>query len=238
VWDNFCDWYLELIKPVSSGDEKGQVDDETKAVAGWVLDQILVMLHPFMPFITEELWHAQGTRPYELIVAKWPQPEAAVDAEAKNHIELVIETVKAVRSARTELNIPPGTRMESHVAGGNDQNRQLLKSGWDFISKLARINDTEMSAENLGAKNTLQVTVRDMTIALQLEGVIDIAAEKARLAKALEASLKEAKSLQGRLSNPAFVEKAKPEAVEKARADHAHHAAEAERLNAALARLG
>ena len=82
VWDRFCDWYLELIKPVSSAGERGQIDEETRTVAGWVLDQILVMLHPFMPFITEELWHAMGDRSYDIIVAKWPDPRADVDADA------------------------------------------------------------------------------------------------------------------------------------------------------------
>src|SRR6478735_3147143 len=93
VWDRFCDWYLELIK--------GQVDAETKAVAGWVLDQILVMLHPFMPFITEERWHAQGERPYDLIVAKWPEPQAKVDVATKAELEWLIGFVKEMRSSRS-----------------------------------------------------------------------------------------------------------------------------------------
>ncbi len=230
VWDQFCDWYLELIK--------GQIDAETREVAGWVLDQILVMLHPFMPFVSEELWSGLGIRESALIVARWPEPQAKTAHEAKSQIELVIETVRSVRAARNELGIAPGTRMESYVAGGAHSTQLRLKDNWEAISKLARINWSDLPADKLGAQNTVQVTVSDTTIALQLDGVIDIAAEKARLTKALETSTKEAKSLAGRLSNPAFVEKAKPEAVEKARADHAAHAAEAERLAAALARLG
>ncbi|GAA4778744.1 valine--tRNA ligase [Novosphingobium ginsenosidimutans] len=231
VWDQFCDWYIELIK--------GNFDAETKAVAGWVLDQILVMLHPFMPFVTEELWSKLADRPdYPLITAQWPEPGASVDAEAKAQIELVIEAVRNVRSTRTEMNVPPGTRMECWVVPSSEITMQRIKANWPAISRLARIEWSDLPADQLGQSNTMQVIVADTTIALQLEGVIDIAAEKARLAKALEVSAKEAKSLEGRLSNPAFVEKAKPEAVEKARADHAMHQAEAERLAAALARLG
>jgi valyl-tRNA synthetase len=231
VWDQFCDWYIELIK--------GSFDDETRAVAGWVLDQILVMLHPFMPFVTEELWSKLGDRAdYPLITAQWPEPGASVDPAAKAEVDWLIRVVTGIRSARNELNIPPGTRMEGHILGGDDAYHERLRRNWDTINKMARIGLHRITNTGLGTGNAFQVVVDDVTYALQLEGVIDIAAEKARLAKALEVSTKEAKSLEGRLSNPSFVEKAKPEAVEKARADHAMHQAEAERLAAALARLG
>jgi len=231
VWDRFCDWYIELVK--------GNFDGETRAVAGWVLDQILVMLHPFMPFVTEELWGAMGDRAnYPLITASWPEPGAGVDTIAKAEIELVIEAVRNIRSARNELNVPPGVRMEGHVAGGAEHNRQALHANMELIGRLARVAWTDLPGERLGEKNTLQVTVLDMTIALQLKGVIDIKAEKMRISRLLEVSEKERDSLAKRLENPNFVEKAKPEAVDKARADHAHHQGEAERLAAALARLG
>ena len=109
VWATFCDWYLELIKPVLERRRERQIDDETRAVAGWVLDQILVMLHPFMPFITEELWNAMGERPYPLILAKWPMPDArALDPEAGPEIDWLIRLVSGIRAARAELNVPPG----------------------------------------------------------------------------------------------------------------------------------
>ncbi len=241
AWDRFCDWYLELIKPASSEVERGAIDDETKAVAGWVLDQILVMLHPFMPFITEELWTGRGDRAdYPLITAKWPAPETATDEAAQLDIELVIEAVKKVRAARSEMNIPPGTRIESHVIGGSDASWARLKANWASISTLARIDDTAKSlpADQLGKSNTLQVTVADMTLALQLDGVIDVAAERERLNKAFLAVVKERDSLAARLNNPSFIERAKPEAIDKARADHDDKSAEVNRLNIALARLG
>ncbi len=225
VWNQFCDWYIELIK--------GSFDAETKLVAGWVLDQILVMLHPFMPFVTEELWSKLGTRAhYPLITAKWPEPGVGVDAEAKAEVEWLIKLVSEVRTARTTLNVPPGARVPYSPLGEHPKVEQLLARHSAAISRLARIE----RGPAIGGE--AQVVVNDVTYILQLAGFIDLAAEKTRLSKALEASTKEAKSLEGRLSNPAFVEKAKPEAVDKARADHALHAAEAERLAAALARLG
>ncbi len=228
VWDNFCDWYIELIK--------GNFDEETKAVAGWVLDQILVMLHPFMPFITEELWNAQGTRPYELIVAKWPEPGAAVDPAAKAEVEWLIALTSNIRTAKNELGIAPGAKLEAYLEAPSPLGKGVIEANAAAIERLVRLSAIHFAPAPAGA--AMQIGAGGDSFVIPLEGIIDIEAEKARLAKALEASRKEAKSLEGRLGNPAFVEKAKPEAVEKARADHAHHAAEAERLAAALERLG
>ncbi|WAC22476.1 valine--tRNA ligase [Blastomonas sp. SL216] len=237
VWDQFCDWYLELIKPVLSAEGDAAEAAETRAVAGWVLDQILVMLHPFMPFITEELWHALGERSGDLIVAQWPDPKAAVDADAKAETEWRIDLVREIRSAKNELGIAPGARLQAFVQDANDQTKTWINGFWSGAQRLARIDFAPLD-ESAPEGANLQIVVNEATFVLPLEGIIDIAAEKARLTKALEAVSKEAKSLEGRLSNPAFVEKAKPEAVEKARADHAEKSAEAERLAAALARLG
>ncbi|OJY68573.1 MAG: valine--tRNA ligase [Sphingobium sp. 66-54] len=235
VWDRFCDWYLELIK--------GAVDEETRAVAGWVIDQILVMLHPFMPFITEELWHALASpahpRPYDLILAQWPQPNAQVDAQASAEIDWLIRLVSEVRAARAELGVPPGVKVPMilwHEATNALQDRLRRNEG--AILRLARVEAIQYQIPEVKPGAVIQVSVDGMTYALPLEGVIDIAAEHARLTKSMEAAQKEAGSLEGRLANPAFVEKAKPEAVEKARADHAEKMAEAQRLAAALSRLG
>jgi valyl-tRNA synthetase len=235
TWATFCDWYLELIKPVLNSAEGSQIKEETRAVAGWVLDQILVMLHPFMPFVTEELWHAQGERPYELIVAKWPRPGAAVDAAAKAEVDWLIALIGAVRAAKNELGIAPGARLDAFLAQPSPTARTAIERNAAALDRLARLPSIRFEAAPAGA--AMQVTAGSDLVVIPLEGVIDIAAEKARLAKAREAALKERDSLARRLDNPAFVEKAKPEAVAKARADHAHHAAEAERLEAALARL-
>ncbi|MDQ2893130.1 MAG: valine--tRNA ligase [Pseudomonadota bacterium] len=271
VWSRFCDWYLELIKPAFVEGERGEIDAESKTVCGWVLDQILVLLHPFMPFITEELWHAMGKRPYDLIVAQWPMPDAlSLDPEAEQEIDWLIRLVSEIRAARTELNVPPGARTDlmvlTTVYGGISANnpppvpteligridRQRLA-----IRRLARVDHaiflntgTEIALEtgdridrtlpSAGPEKSMgpQIAVDNVTYILPIEGVIDLDAERIRLTKAIAAAQKERDALAGRLGNPSFVERAKPEAVEKAKADHADKAAEAERLSAALARLG
>ncbi len=227
VWDQFCDWYIELTK--------GAMDEETKAVAGWAFDQILVMLHPFMPFITEELWNLTGARETELIVARWPQALYAVDGEAQAEIDWLIRLISAMRTARTELNVPPGARLPVVVQDASEESRRRIDRQGAALARLGRVES--LSFGDTVAGGAAQIVVDEATFILPLEGVIDIAAEKARLAKALAAAQKERDSLSGRLGNPSFVEKAKPEAVAKAREDHAEKAAEAERLAAALDRL-
>ncbi len=249
VWDTFCDWYVELVK--------GAFDDETKRVAAWAFDQILVMLHPLMPFITEALWAAMGERPYELIVAKWPAPEAQRDPNAKREIELLIEVIDNIRSLRAEYNVPWSEKLVIHIAEPTPELEEaLFRNAASFIrmakSNVARFGNTPEEIDD----NAIYVTVEDnnawMTRAgkgvpfvaggrellLLIDEAIDLDAEKTRLSKAAEAAEKERDSLAARLSNPNFVERAKAEAVEKARSDHAEKSAEAERYRAALERLG
>ena len=232
AWGAFCDWYIEFIK--------GNFDDETRAVAGWVLDQILVMLHPFMPFVTEELWHALASpthpREADLILARWPQPGAAVDAAAKAEVEWLIALVSGLRTARNELGLPPGAKLEAWLPEPSDATRAVIAGNGAAIDRLARLSAIHFAPAPAGA--AMQVGAGDATLIVPLEGLIDIGAERARLEKALATAEKEAGALAGRLNNASFVERAKPEAVDKARADHAHHTAEAARLAAALARLG
>ncbi len=239
AWSRFCDWYLELIKPQMVGDERGQIDDESKAVAGWVLDQILVLLHPFMPFITEELWHAMADpahpREHDLIVAQWPMADArSLDPEAGKEVDWLIRLVQEIRTARNELNVPPGARLPLHVRDANAATLARLERQAPALARLARVTHAEGEATGGAA----QVVVDEATFVLPLEGVIDLESERTRLTKAIAAAEKERDALAGRLGNASFVERAKPEAVEKAKADHADKAAEAARLQAALGRLG
>jgi valyl-tRNA synthetase len=269
AWGTFCDWYLELIKPVLSNPSplqgrggssaaaagegavnaataqaspspnlspEGERDqEETRAVAGWVFDQILVMLHPFMPFITEELWEAMGDRGDHMIIhAKWPAPEAAVDAEAQEEINWVIAVIDAIRSARADNQIPPASKLSVCVSEASNETSARIEKNKAAISKIARVETWNLNGNGDG----IQIVVGEATYVLAYESTVDPAIERERLTKAIEAVAKERDSLAGRLNNPAFIEKAKPEAVEKARADHGEKAAEAERLQAALARLG
>jgi valyl-tRNA synthetase len=253
TWGTFCDWYVELVK--------GAFDEETKRVAAWAFDQILVMLHPFMPFVTEELWNA-NERPYELIVAKWPEPrvglhphqkemdsalrelEAAtglevhknVDELVKFEIERQIEIISQVRTMRAELNVPWSATLTPTVIGFHPDLIELLDEQSAVFNRLAKLGPPDAS-EHV-PQGSAQIVVRGATIAFPLAEHIDLEAEKARLSKNAAAAEKERDSLAGRLTNPAFTERAKPEAVEKARADHAEKSAEVERYRAALERLG
>ncbi|HEY4070306.1 MAG TPA: valine--tRNA ligase [Sphingomicrobium sp.] len=227
VWGTFCDWYVELIK--------GAFDEETKRVAAWAFDQILVMLHPLMPFITEELWNA-NERPYELIVAKWPEPEAQVEPHAKRELDWLVRLVSEVRSARTELNVPPSAKLHLFAADASEATAGRLDRNHAMLSRLARLESIQLSA--FPGQGAAQIVVDEATYSLPLEGVIDIGAEKDRLSKGAAAAEKERDSLAQRLANSSFIERAKPEAVEKARSDHEAKSAEAERLRAALERLG
>jgi len=193
------------------------------------------MLHPLMPFITEELWSA-NQRPYDLIVAKWPEPQAEVDRHAKAELDWLVRLVSEVRSARTELNVPPSAKLHLFAADASDETAGRLDRNHAMIRRLARLESIQLSA--FAGAGAAQVVVDEATFALPLEGVIDIAAERDRLKKALAAAEKERDSLAARLANPNFTERARPEAVEKARSDHEAKAAEAERLRAALDRLG
>ncbi len=205
VWDSFCDWYLELIKPSSTDGERGAVDAETKSIAGWVIDQILVMLHPFMPFITEELWHAQGERPYDLILAKWPKPEVQADPHAKAEIDWLIRLVSEVRAARSELGVPPAARLKAIVNEASDDTRGRIGRLSPAIQRLARIEkiDFDQSAQGGAA----QIVVDEATFVLPLEGVIDIAAEKARLTKSLEAATEGSQVARGAPRQSGFCRK-------------------------------
>ena len=241
VWSRFCDWYVELTKPLLADGADEDVARETRRVAGWALDQILVLLHPVMPFITEELWHKLGAREHDLIVAEWPSLSTRHAGarqhddgdEASTEIDWLIGLISEVRSARTELNIPPGAKLGFTVEGGDKMTTRRLAANAPALARLARIETGP--ATGGGA---LQIVYRGATYTLPLGGVIDLAAERARLEKNAAAAEKDRDALAARLASPGFVERAKTEAVDKARADMAAREAEAERLRAALARLG
>jgi valyl-tRNA synthetase len=263
AWGTFCDWYLELIKPDFVGGVKQLLDLETKSVAAWVFDQILVMLHPFMPFITEELWAAMGDRGGRLIIhATWPEPVAAVDPVAKTEINRLIEILEDLRSERVGMNVPPKSRIFAGIIGANKFDRRILNEHVRQIRRMTNIIPSALNVKPMSDGGTFiggepsnsfvdfSGDTSDQIISLRLrskelelfgnleQGFADDSAERARLTSAVAAVSKERDSLAGRLANPAFVEKAKPEAVEKARADHAEKAAEVDRLTAALSRLG
>ncbi len=241
AWGTFCDWYIELVK--------GAFDDETRSVAAWAFDQILVMLHPFMPFITEELWGNMGVRGGHLLIhAKWLSAELPISTatmrdgtwglsdDARALIEWVIGTTTAVRGARNEAGIAQGLRLKAYLTDNAPVVGQYVEQGAELLERVSRLSIIYPDSAPDGA--AIRVAVPLATLIIPLDGAIDLDAERARLTKGIEAATKEAQSVGKRLDNPAFVEKAKPDAIAKARADFAEKSAEAERLRAALARLG
>ena len=224
--------------PVASGDSTppAPAGGETRTVAAWAFDQILVMLHPFMPFITEELWHSMGERPYELIVAKWPAPEANRYALAADEMNWLTNLIGDIRAARTELNVPPGEHLIGYIEQPDQALIDRLSDNQDALLRIAKVSWEPVFGLRLGP--TLRVSAGSAELVMPLQGAIDVSAEKARLAKAIAVAEKDRDGLAARLANPAFAERAKPEAVAKAREDHNARAAEAERLGAALKRLG
>ncbi len=236
TWGKVCDWYVEFAKPLLAG-EDAALAAETRATMGWVLDQVLKMLHPFMPYITEELWQVTAPRGKMLIHADWPEyaPADLVDGAAEAEMRWVIALIEAVRSARAEMNVPAGLKVPLVVQGLSDQARAAWEANAALIARLARI-ESFSEVERL-PRGAVTLAVEGGVFAMPLEGLIDVAAEKARLEKALEKIGKEIRGLEGRLGNPKFIESAPQEVVGETRANLAARREEAEKLETALGRL-
>jgi valyl-tRNA synthetase len=235
TWGTFCDWYIELIKPVFWGEDEAQ-KEETLKVAGWVLDQILVTLHPFMPFITEELWHGiKEDREYDLIDASWPEVIDA-DEAAVDEVNWAIRFITEIRSTRAEMNIPAGAKATALVVGANDVTAQRLADWQDMLARMARLEKAEV-VDAAESKGSAQLVVDEATVYLPLADLLDVEAEKARLEKNLGKLEKEAGGIKGRLGNAKFLEKAPEHVVAEAKEQVADLESQIEKIKAALARL-
>ncbi|HJW39782.1 MAG TPA: class I tRNA ligase family protein, partial [Rhizomicrobium sp.] len=238
VWSIFCDWYLELIKPVLNGvDEMAKA--ETRAIAGWVLDQILKLLHPFMPFITEELWACTAQskpRGMLLIETQWPVANPAYQApDASGEMYWIINLVQGVRSIRSEMNVPPSAKVALLLKDANAQSRERLARHKDVILQLARLVTAEI--ENDLPKGTAQFVLGEATAGLPLGDVIDFGKERARLEKELKKAHDEIARFDAKLSNEQFVARAPDDVLTEQREKRAEAAAAAARLKEAVARL-
>jgi valyl-tRNA synthetase len=241
VYDEFCDWYLEIAKPIFNGsDERAKA--ETRATAAWARDQLLKILHPFMPFITEELWartaDADGAAPRGtlLIEDPWPdnvEPEAADAATAE--MNWVIDLVKGVRSVRAEMNVPPSAKIALLLKDANAQSHERLTRHKDVILQLARLVTAEI--ENNLPKGTAQFVIGEATAGLPLGDVIDFAKERARLEKELKKAHDEIARFDAKLSNEQFVARAPDDVLTEQREKRTEAAATAARLKEAVARL-
>jgi valyl-tRNA synthetase len=237
IWGKVCDWYVEFSKPlIMDGDDA--VKAETQKVMGWVIDQCLILLHPFMPFITEELWGTLADNRSKMLVhADWPTYTAAdlVDADADAELNWAISLIEGIRSARAQMNVPVGLYVPVVMQEADAGAKAALANNQTLITRLARIGEITESAE--APKGSITITTKGATFALPLADIIDVAAEKARVEKVLGKLQKELGGLRGRLNNPKFAESAPEEVIEETRANLALREEEEAQLKAALARL-
>ena len=237
VWNTFCDWYLELLKPVFMGDDE-EAKRESRAVAAFVLDEIYKLLHPMMPFMTEELWAETAgegeTRATLLCHAAWPKP-AFEDAEAAAEINWLIELVTGIRSVRSEMNVPAGAVAPLCVIGASKETEARLERHAAAIARLARVDDVGHSTA--APKASAQIVIGEATFALPLGDLIDVKTEAARLSKEVAKVEGEIARVEKKLGNPQFVAKAAEEVVEAEREKLAEFQEQLARLKTALARV-
>ncbi|MEI9993749.1 MAG: valine--tRNA ligase [Rhizomicrobium sp.] len=238
VYDVFCDWYLEIAKPIFGGADEG-AKAETRATAAWARDQLLKLLHPFMPYITEELWAktAEGGAPRAtlLIEAEWPGAVAAHDDAARAEMNWVIDLVKGVRSVRAEMNVPPSAKIALVLKDASDATQARLGRQKEVILQLARLV-TAGIADTL-PRGSAQFVLGEATAGLPLGDVIDFAKERARLEKELKKAQDEIARFDAKLSNVQFVARAPEDVLTEQREKRAEAAATAARLHDAVARL-
>jgi valyl-tRNA synthetase len=234
VWGRVCDWYVEFSKPLLQSDAAEAA--ETRATMAWALDQCMILLHPFMPFITEELWGQTGQRAKPLVHGDWPVIGAdRFDTDASREMTWVIGLIEEIRSARAQMHVPAGAYLDLVQVALDDAGRAAWVRNEVLIKRLARIKALSEAKEP--PKGSVAIPVEGGLFALPLAGVIDVAAEQDRLGKTLVKLEKELAGLRGRMNNPKFVASAPEEVVEEARENLRLREDEEAKLRAALARL-
>jgi valyl-tRNA synthetase len=232
VWNIYCDWYLELAKPLLTGPD-GSARDETRAMVAWARDEILKLLHPFMPFITEELWAVTGQHDTLLTIEAWPGRASLTDDKAEAEIGWVIDLVTAIRSVRAEMNISAAIPLV--LTGASAESKARAERWAEFIKRLARVS--EISSAATAPQGSVQLIVRGETAALPLKGVIDVAAELARLTKEMQKTDADIARIDAKLNNPNFMARAPEEVVEEEKEKREEAVARKAKIAEALERL-
>jgi valyl-tRNA synthetase len=237
VWNIYCDWYLELTKPVLTGAD-GAAKDETRATVTFVFDEILKLLHPFMPFITEELWRVTGEagpkRENMLVLADWPKLSGLVDSKAETELGWLVDLVSAVRSVRSEMNVPAGAQIPLVLIAGAETRERAGR--WDdALKRLARL--AGVSFADAPPQGSVQLLVRGEIAALPLAGVIDLKAEVARLEKELGKIADDISRIDKKLGNADFMARAPEEVVEEQNERRSEALDQEAKVRAALDRL-
>jgi valyl-tRNA synthetase len=239
TWGIFCDWYLELIKSLLASEDEGE-KRETRATVAWVLDQILKMLHPFMPFLTEELWahmveHGEA-RQNLLCLSEWPVLSGLADVAIDDEIGFVVALISEIRSVRQEMNIPAKTEVPLVIVGADASLVERAQRHEETIGRMAKLSG--ISFAKAAPQAAAILVVGETTAAIPLAGLIDMAAEKKRLEKEIAAAEADIAKMDAKLENPNFVARAKPEAIEEARERKAELEGQVKRLGTAAKRLG
>ncbi len=239
VWNVYCDWYLEFIKPLLNGEDEA-AKTETRRTAAWVLDQILIMLHPFMPFITEELWARTAEfgakRQGMLIVEAWPDlSDDLVDVGAEAEIDWMVRLIEETRSTRSELNVPAGAKIPLLLIGADSGTQSRLERYQDLIDRMARLEYS--TSADFPPKGSVTFVIDGVTVALPLAGVVDLPAETARLTKEIAKLNAELGKMDAKLGNADFIGKAPEEIVEELRERRDDAAASVAKLSHALKQI-
>jgi len=232
VWNIYCDWYLELAKPLLTGRD-GAAKSETQAMVAWTRDEILKLLHPFMPFVTEELWAVTGKHNTLLALSSWPSLTDLTDDKAEGEIGWVIDLVSAIRSVRAEMNITASIPLV--LAGVSAASKARAERWEEFIKRLARVS--EISSAGAVPQGSVQLVVRGEVAALPLKGVIDLAAERARLGKEMQKADADIARVDAKLGNANFVARAPEEVVEEEKEKREEAVGRKARIAEALERL-
>ena len=211
VWGTVCDWYVELSKPLLNSDDS-KIKNETRQTMGWVIDHCLILLHPIMPFITEELWETLSKRNEMLVHCDWPEYDSAlIDHAADLEMNWVVNLIESIRSARAQLRVPAGLKIPMIFVEMESEAKQAWENNSEMIQKLARI--TELTSADEIPKGSIAISAKGASFALPLEGIIDVEEEKKRLSKSLDKLQKEISALKGRLQNSKFIESAPEEVI-------------------------
>ena len=235
VWGTFCDWYIELVKPIFYGDDV-QAAAEAKATAAWVLDRILIVLHPFMPFITTELWNNLAKRNVKLIHAPWPKVENVQPAAPA--IDWAIDLISTIRSLRSEMNLPAAAKLHIYLKGLSEESKQYLAGMENLVCSLARLEKIELFADNQEiTKDMVQSVFKEGVLLLPLKGVVDFAAERERLNKELENLNRNLENYARKLSNQSFIERAPANIVAEEKRRQAEALENKAKVEEALARI-
>ncbi len=242
AWHEFCDWYLEAVKPVLYDDSHAAARDNARAVLWTVLRDLLVLLHPFAPFVTEEIWSKlPGTRG-SIMKAAWPVPQACTTAPeqlagAVEEMTLVQDIITGIRNIRGEMAIPPATPLHATVDSADKVLRGTARRHSDLIVNLARLQDLEVREAGKASDTAATAIIGNATLRVELKGVVDFAREAQRLQKALDKLDKELTGINKKLNNPGFLSKAPRNVVDEVRAKQERLADEREKLFATLEKV-